>query len=106
MMGESDSASPPSIPNVALKRKPKTAPSAVVTIDPDSIVASVTMALRTAEGGGTKNAGTASARTEASHATVTTANVRSGGRTRLRTRVFAGSMFLERFVQDGGLPSE
>src|SRR5438477_350986 len=79
-----------------LKTSPRSAPLAVVHVDPASIAHSELAADNTDDGGGTKNAGTARARTRSSHAPSTAANVRIGGRTRrLRLSVFARAMGLE-----------
>src|SRR5438045_3415036 len=94
---------PPETPKIADRANPASAPSAGVVIDAASVGASVPMAAITADGGGTKNFGTASTRTATSHATTIATSVTSGGTKMLRTRAFSGSMFLEGFIKNGRL---
>src|SRR5262249_8866373 len=106
MIRESDNTSPAPTPTSVLSAKPASAPSAVVIIEAASVGVSLTTAARTADGGGTRNFGTANTRTETSHKTTIAKNVTSGGTSRLWARVFSGSMFLEGLVQNGGLARE
>src|SRR5689334_5315779 len=106
MIGESDNKRPLEIPKTRLNPKPASAPSDVVAIESASVAASDAIAASTADGGGTRNFGTASARTASSHAMTSATNVTSGGTSSLASRALSGSMFLQRFVKDRRLAHE
>src|SRR3954454_22220568 len=104
MVRESESTSPATVPKNALKQNPASAPWAVVRVELAKSAPSPLIARKTADGGGTKKAGTASARTAISHAASTPSSVSNGGPIKLRTRI--APVLLEGRVENRGLLGE
>src|SRR4051812_24871659 len=97
---------PAAVPMLRLSAKPASAPSAVVSSEPSNSARSVSDAERMAEGGGSKNAGTCSARTPSSQALRPSTNESTGGAATRSFSPLGAAMVLQRAIQDGRLCHE